>query len=793
MGVEESLPSLPATEFIVNVTDSKCTSIPYLIKDHNKIFNLNIVKAQIKKFPLFPKLTCICYHYAKLTSIPSNLVTCLLASNQIESIDFSHNKLTSIPVELCNISTLKQLCLCDNLLNSISLQNCPASSIDLGMNNLDKMPALSNHLESITLDYNNISVLSSISTRIQKLSISHNKISEIGISGVFPSLTILDLSYNELTSLENINKMFPSLKNLDISNNNLTELKELPETIEELRCNSNQLTNFPDNFSELKVIKIANFSDNQIESIPQLPSSLLMLFVYNNNITSITDSRCPKMTHIFMMRNKIENIPNIEQNRITEMNLSFNNLSNLIIPPNMIYITDLDLSNNNLESLPPEIFNITYLRRLSAINNKLITIPDTITNSRLISLNLSLNNIEHLPELPFTLEELHMVNCGLKTIDFYNDDNEELIYVDFSGNELKEIFLLPWFEKVVLSSNKFQKIPDINNTLQYLDLSNNQIGELPSESLDHSSLKYLDLSSNNLQSFALKMPFLETLKINNNPNLSCLFNIALTPSLQVLEYVNTNGFKIKGDLTLSRILSSVSQEKTILSNFTAMEGFSSTVKGISSISEDVSILIKDLRKDTRMMAMFNGTDSFDAPSYAARLSVKYFDAKNTINACQTLKSLTAKIARTVDEAKNFSIRDLCFVFLEKAKITVDTFGSMYVLVITKEGKVRLCVRQESALNYGPSAVQSSISTFISSKAQRISHYERRLLPNDKWIAILSPGVIRYTPIETIEYIAQNSIHPAEFAQTLRNIAFSYNPNENISISIADTQYTLLSK
>ena len=79
-------------------------------------------------------------------------------------------------------------------------------------------------------------------------------------------------------------------------------------------------------------------------------------------------------------------------------------------------------------------------------------------------------------------------------------------------------------------------------------------------------------------------------------------------------------------------------------------------------------------------------------------------------------------------------------------------------------------------------------SFVSSKAKRVAHFEKPLISNDKWVVVVSPGVIRHTPVGVIESIAQNSIHPAEFAQNLRNIAYTYNPNENISVVVADTQY-----
>ena len=125
MGLDESMPVLPEDERILSISGDSISSIPYTIKDYKQIEQLIIVKSQIKKFPIFPNLQYISYNYASLSSIPQTLLTTLLSA-KIEAIDFSDNKITSIPNDLIQIPTIQHIILFNNLLKSIEIRNSNA-------------------------------------------------------------------------------------------------------------------------------------------------------------------------------------------------------------------------------------------------------------------------------------------------------------------------------------------------------------------------------------------------------------------------------------------------------------------------------------------------------------------------------------------------------------------------------------------------------------------------------------------------------------------------------------------
>jgi Leucine-rich repeat (LRR) protein len=84
---------------------------------------------------------------------------------------------------------------------------------------------------------------------------------------------------------------------------------------------------------------------------------------------------------------------------LTKLNISYNELDS--VPPeiqNLKFLTFLDLNSNNLSSLPPEIGNLTALITLNLRNNRLTSIPDEIGNIRCLkTLNLQGNLLRTLP------------------------------------------------------------------------------------------------------------------------------------------------------------------------------------------------------------------------------------------------------------------------------------------------------------------------------------------------------------------------------------------------------------
>ncbi|MBR8827889.1 MAG: leucine-rich repeat domain-containing protein, partial [Gomphosphaeria aponina SAG 52.96 = DSM 107014] len=112
-------------------------------------------------------------------------------------------------------------------------------------------------------------------------------------------------------------------------------------------------------------------------------------------------------------------IQEVKNNNLTELNLSYNQLSSLPSEiTNLTNLTRLDLSDNQLSSLPSEITNLTNLTSLDLRNNQLSSLPSEITNlTNLTRLYLDGNPLENPP--------LEVCKQGIEAIREYFQKLEE--------------------------------------------------------------------------------------------------------------------------------------------------------------------------------------------------------------------------------------------------------------------------------------------------------------------------------------------------------------------------------
>jgi small GTP-binding protein len=179
-------------------------------------------------------------------------------------------------------------------------------------------------------------------------------------------VTLLDLSYKNLTSLPPEISKLESLTRLYIDNNQLTflppEISKL-RSLTELKVSHNQLTSLPPEISKLKNLTQLDVDNNQLTSLPPEISelkNLTQLYISYNQLTSlpfgISELRNLKELYIF-------------HNQLTSLPSEISRLENL---------TRLDLSKNKLTLLPSEISGLKNLEKLDLSENKLTSLPPEI-------------------------------------------------------------------------------------------------------------------------------------------------------------------------------------------------------------------------------------------------------------------------------------------------------------------------------------------------------------------------------------------------------------------------------
>lgn len=135
---------------------------------------------------------------------------------------------------------------------------------------------------------------------------------------------------------------------------------------------------------------------------------------------------------------------------------------------NLLHITSLNLSGQQLKKWPQEIFLCRNLRKLNLSSNQLDCIPKEISSlTKLRVLNLSSNRLTQIHTSVFGLQKLRVLNISSNKIkslphQLQNSSISELI---LSNNLLTSVdyTLIQGIERLVLSNNRIEQFcPDIN-------------------------------------------------------------------------------------------------------------------------------------------------------------------------------------------------------------------------------------------------------------------------------------------------------------------------------------------
>jgi len=194
---------------------------------------------------------------------------------------------------------------------------------------------------------------------------------------------------------------------------------------------------------------------------------------------------------------------------VQRLDLSKQNLSEI---PRGIYrmknISYLNLNNNQISEISQKINQLKFLKTLNLSNNNIVNIPDEIIENRYIeSLNLSHNQLSQLSAAIFNLKLLITLNLSYNNINSVNKDNtlRKLEYLNLSDNDISEIpksfGLMKKLKNLDLSDNKIEIIPpDLMNLtkLEELKLENNKLTNLPEQISKLNKLKILKLKGNKL-------------------------------------------------------------------------------------------------------------------------------------------------------------------------------------------------------------------------------------------------------------------------------------------------------
>ncbi|XP_037955244.1 chaoptin isoform X2 [Teleopsis dalmanni] len=441
-----------------------------------------------------------------------------------------------------NLDELEHLSLRGNKLNNLaeeSFQNLPKLEIlDLAFNKLpnfnfdyfDQVGTLSNL--NVNVSHNEIKMLmynsswsgrndhgSMYHSNIKILDLSHNNISIIHPGYFRPaeiSLTHLHMGYNSLmNATRDVFGNMPHLQWLDISYNIIRELDfdafKNTKQLQLVYLSHNYLTDIPqDIFKPVQGLRVIDLSHNHLRGLPD------NLF-YNGGMEKMD------VSHNMLLKIPSSSLSSLAALTLCELHLSNNFIST---------IHSMDLSNK-----------FRSLRYLDISYNYLLRIDDAVfaTMPKLAVLDLSHNRDLKVMDKSFMGLENSLIKLGLENVSLSTVPEIRLKYLREFRLGYNELPSIP------------QELAHNMSNLRMLDLSNNDLTNVPlmTQSLPH--LRKLMLSGNpitslNNNSFDGVNEDLEMLDISNFRlhyfEYGCLDSLPHLRSLKLTAYSHLEHFNI---------------------------------------------------------------------------------------------------------------------------------------------------------------------------------------------------------------------------------------------------------
>jgi len=435
-----------SSNYLTSLNISKNTALKTLkcnnIDNHS---NRGLTNLDISKNIALTSLTCFSNRFTtldvskntKLTELDcyDNNLSNLDISNNLALVKLSFGKNLIKTVDLTNHKALTQLGCNDNKLTELNLKNGKNNLLNSAESNFQTNPNLTciqvddvtysnsnwGSIKDASANYNSNCGIPNTFTLLNDI-LFEKKLIELGIDKDGENGKIENSSINKLTSLDlsssNITDMtgiegFTSLTYLDLSVNNLSTINVSQNTLlTKLDLNYNKITNL--DVSANKELINLSFAANQISTIDLSQNKKLHYLTVDYNSLSVLD---------LTANNELE-IISCGSNNLTTLNTS--NLSNLLtLLCGLNQISALDLSNNlKLDILQCYNNNLTSLD----LNHNVLLKRLNAANNQLTSLDLSHNPLLELVYIEFN---------PLTTLNLQNGNNENFILPASNGTDKK--------------------------------------------------------------------------------------------------------------------------------------------------------------------------------------------------------------------------------------------------------------------------------------------------------------------------------------------------------------------
>ncbi|GMS89094.1 hypothetical protein PENTCL1PPCAC_11269, partial [Pristionchus entomophagus] len=231
--------------------------------------------------------------------------------HSLHSLDISHNRLSSLPDWLSDLSSLEQIDASHNLLRTLPLRLLAAPSLRslyLHRNRLISLPdTVDSPVELIDIHYNRLQYLPANlfvgAKRLRELNVSGNLLESLPSPPPSHRLRSLKAAFNHINeSIIPLICSFRSLVTLNLAHNKIhffedSSLREL-RLLEEINLSSNSLSSLSLSIPSLPALRVLRAHSNLLETLPTLANSrsLTVIDVSNNRLSRVDTGRCTGTT-----------------------------------------------------------------------------------------------------------------------------------------------------------------------------------------------------------------------------------------------------------------------------------------------------------------------------------------------------------------------------------------------------------------------------------------------------------------------------------------------------------------
>ncbi|XP_078614613.1 uncharacterized protein LOC144883821 isoform X2 [Branchiostoma floridae x Branchiostoma japonicum] len=405
-----------------------------------------------------------------------------------------------------------------------------------------------------------------------------------------------------LTIFEEINQ-FKQLKavtiiGMKLDDSSLSNLFQCT-SIRTLKLSNCQLASIPRSLANLKDLEILDLSHNNLTTLPTRPirslPCLKSLNVSHNKIAVIGDvvKKLQALQNFDVSYNDVGQVPFeiLEMESLEIFSCSHNKIERWLGPSygerkaSTSPVTSLNMSNNLLTEVPQHVKELKNLLVVNFSHNKIgANIPDKIVSQQI-------SELFYLP----SVSTLRLGNNSIKTLPPLDTTrlSQNIVLIDLTNNEIGEVpaalLSMPTLRALYLGCNKITKLPadlDLNKlspTLYDIDLSNNELDDVPLVLCFLPSLKKLDLKQNKISSLSENMKSCKSLSfldMSHNMLKEMPSHVFGLPELRVLDVSNNQ---------ITTVSSLRKEESSLVEEFTLAEN------GLSQFPE-VFIQMKKLKK-----------------------------------------------------------------------------------------------------------------------------------------------------------------------------------------------------